>query len=740
MAGVAGAGLDRRGVLKGGAAGLTFGFAVGPGPAPAQGAGGGATAPGGAARINAYIRIAPDGAVTIMAPAAEMGQGVLTSLPLVVAEELDADWSRVRVEPAPVHPDFNHPVHRAQIVLGSLTLLGYWMPCRTAGAQARRVLLDAAAERWGVPVGDLATEPGVVVHRASGRRMGYGEVAAFARVPETPPAIAPADLKPVSAFRLLGRDVMRVDVPAKSDGTARYAMDVDLPGAAYATVVHAPVRGSEPESANEDAVRALPGVLAVVRVPEGVGVVGRSVPEVFAAARRLEVAWSRGARGWSHDSERDLAEYLAHVRDPARRDKVTKERGVAPEAAPGAARVVAREYTSDYLYHAQMEPTTCTAWVTGGAAEVWSGTQWPTKAADEAARALGLPRERVVVHPVPIGGGFGRRLFVDEVVEAVLLSRAAGRPVKLVQTREDDVANARLRPMAAQRVEAHLDASGRVVGWRHRVAAEPVVPYLYGDARWRAQQGFDHIALWGTEHNAYAVPNQVTEHVYEERGARVAPWRGIGAGYTRFASECLVDELAHEAGADPVAYRLALLGDERAKRVVREAAEMAGWDRAAREGRGRGVAFATYGVQPAGESLSAAVAEVSVDRASGAIRVHEVWIAVDPGLPLQPDAITAQVEGAVVYALGAALKERATIRDGAVQQSNFTDYAVMRMSDVPAISVRILRGADRPTQVGELGIPAVAPAVANAVFALTGARLRHLPMTPDRVRAALAGG
>jgi isoquinoline 1-oxidoreductase subunit beta len=731
MAGKTHASLDRRTLLKG-SAGLTFTFALGTGVTGSFQAA--AATP---ARINAYISIAPDGLITIMAPAAEMGQGVLTSLPLIVAEELDADWSKVRVEPAPVHPDYNHPVHRAQLVLGSLTVLGYWMPCRTAGAQARRILLNAAAEHWGVPGTEVATEPSTVVHRPSGRKLSYGEIAAFAKVPAELPKISPADLKPVSEFRLLGKDVMRVDVPAKSNGAAQYAMDVHLPGMVYATVVHAPVRGSEPASFNAEALKRMPGIIEALVLPEGVGLVGKSVPEVFAARRKLQVDWRKDAAGFGHDSERDLAEYLAHVRDHARKDKVTKERGMAPGALQGVARVFAREFTNDYVYHAQMEPSTCTAWVKGDAAEIWSGTQWPTKSVDEAARLLGLPSEKITLHSLLIGGGFGRRLFVDYVTEAVQLSKAVGRPVKLIQTREDDVANGRFRPMAAQQIEAHLDHEGKIVGWRHRVAAEPVVPYLYGEARWKAQQGFDHIALWGTEMNFYAVPNQVTEHVYEERGARVAPWRGIGAGYTKFATESIVDELAHEARQDPVQYRLALLNDGRAKKVVEAVARMSEWGRKRTE-TGLGVAFAPYGVQPAGESLSALVAEISLDRAGGAIRVHTVWIAVDPGLALQPDTIVAQVESAVIYGLGAALKERITIKDGIVQQSNFHDYEVMRMADVPEIKVEVLKGGDRPTQVGELGLPAVAPAIANAFFALTGKRLRHLPMTPAKVKEALA--
>jgi isoquinoline 1-oxidoreductase beta subunit len=723
---------DRRTFLKG-TAGLTFAFALGPSSEAAFGQ----TAAAPLTKINAYISIAPDGVITIMAPAAEMGQGVMTSLPLIVAEELDADWSKVRVEQAPVHPDYNHPVHRGQLVLGSLTVVGYWMPCRTAGAQARRVLLNAAAEHWGVPGTEVATEPSTVVHRASGRKLSYGEIAGFAKVPAELPKIAPADLKPVSEFRLLGKDVMRVDLPAKTNGTARYAMDIDLPGMVYATVTHAPVRGSGPESFNADALKQMPGVVDVVALPEGVGILGRSVPEVFAARGKLEVTWRKGAPGFAHDSERDLKHYLEDVRDHGRKDKVTKERGVAPGALQGVARVVRREFTSDYVYHAQMEPSTCTAWVKGDSAEIWSGTQWPTRSVEDAAKIVGLPPEKITLHQLQIGGGFGRRLYIEYVTEAVQLSKAVGKPVKLIQTREDDVASGRFRPMTAQQVEAHLDHEGKIVGWRHRVAAEPVVPQIYGDARWKAQQGFDHIALWGTELPYYDVANQVTEHVYEDRGARVAPWRGIGAGYTNFASESVIDELAHEAGKDPVQFRLALLTEPRAKKVVETAATMAEWGRKRTE-TALGAAFVKYGIQPAGESLSATVAEISVDRASGRIRVHNIWIAVDPGLPLQPDNIAAQVESAVIYGLGAALKERITIKDGVVQQSNFHDYEVMRMADVPAIGVEVIRGSDRPTQVGELGLPSVAPAIANAFFALTGKRLRHLPMAPAEVKQALA--
>lgn len=716
-------GVSRRAFIAG-SGGLTFAFALGIG-----GAGRGVAAPDGA--LNAYVHIATDGIVTIRAPAAEMGQGVKTAIPLIVAEELDADWSQVRVEQAPVDEAYNHPIFKSQFTVASLTVKGYWMPCRIAGAQARRVLIDAAAARWNVPAAELSTEPGAVVHAASGRRAAYGEIASFASVPAELPAIAPEDLKPVSAFRLLGRDVTRVDVPEKSTGTARYAMDVDLPGMAYATVARSPVTGSGPESFNGDAVRAMPGILDAVRLEHGVGLIGESVPAVFAARERLEVTWRRGARGETIDSAKDMQDYLAHLREPDRRDVVFSESGDAPAALAGASKTIAREYLSEYYYHAQMEPTCCTASVRSDAVEIWAGTQWQTLPVGVAAKLAGVAPEKVTLHQMQIGGGFGRRAFIENVRDAVLLSKAAGRPVKLIQRREDDVKAARMRPLVAQRVEMGLDGDGRIVALRHRVACQPVTPYLYGDARWQAVKGRDVITMRGSSLPHYDVPDQIAEQIYEMRGARVAAWRGIGCGYTKFALECLVDEVAHGEGRDPLDYRLAMAKDARTKAVLERVGEMSGWTRR-RDGTALGVAFAEYG-----DSLAAAVAEISVNRETGTIRVPALWAVADPGLPLQPDTIKGQMEGGMIFGLSATLREQLTVKDGEIEQSNFHDYPVLRMSEVPEIEVEVIRGSDQPTEVGELGLPLVAPAVANAFFRLTGKRLYHLPFTEERVLAAL---
>jgi isoquinoline 1-oxidoreductase subunit beta len=723
-------GMNRRQMIAG-SAGLSFAFALSPSLLGADGA---LAQAGG--KLNAYVNIATDGTITIMTPAPEMGQGVNTTLPLIIAEELDADWSRVKVQQAPVHPDYNHPIFRGQYQVASLTTRGYWMPLRTAGAQARRVLLDAVAARWNVPVTELTTEPSMIIHAASGRKIGYGEVAAFGAMPEKLPEIKPENLKPVAEFRLLGKDVPRIDIADKASGKLQYASDVQVPGMLYGTLARAPVRGSGPTSFNRDEIKAQPGIVDAVALDHGVGIVGNSVEAVFAARAKLKAQWKE-ATGSKIDSEKDLQAYLADVRDTNKKGVVVRKTGEAEPALAGAAKVVSAEFTSDYVYHAQMEPLSCTASVTPDLVEVWSGTQWPTRSVAEAAKAAGVPPEKVKLHVLQMGGGYGRRAYVEYVIDAVLLSKAVGKPVKMIQSREDDIRAGRFRPMTAQKLDVGLDSGGKIVGWRHRIAAEPVYPYIYGQARLDADKGVDLIVIYGADVPFYDVPAHVAEHIYEDRGARIAAWRGIGAGYTNFAVETMIDEVAQQAGKDPLEYRLALFKDPRGRKVVERAAQLADWGRK-REGRALGVAFSKLGLPPVGFSFTGTVAEISLDRASGNIKVHNLWCVADVGLPLQPRNIEAQVEGSLIYALGAALKERITIKDGQVEQSNFHDYQLIRMSEVPEIKVEVLRSGDMPLPVGELAIGGTAPAIANAFYALTGKRLRDLPMSPDRVKKALA--
>ncbi len=720
-------GLNRRDMLAG-SAGLTFAFALGVGEsAQAQAAG----------KLNAYVSIATDGTITIMAPAPEMGQGVNTALPLIIAEELDADWAKVKVQQSPIAAAYNHPIFKSQFVVASITTRGYWMPCRMAGAQARKVLIDAVAQRWNVPAGELTTELSTVVHAGSNRKIGYGEIAAFAQPPQDLPAVKPEELKPQDRFRLIGKTVPRVDLADKVSGKPLYASDVQVPGMVYGTIARSPMRGSGPKSFNQSEIKAQPGIIDAVAFDHGVGILGSSVEALFAARRKLKAEW-RDVPGLKVNSEKNLQEYLAHVRDPAQKGLVVRTTGDANAALAGAARVLSADFTSDYVYHAQMEPHSCVASVKpDGTVEVWSGTQWPTKGVEEAAKAAGTSPDKVKLNLMQMGGGFGRNAFIEYVVDAVLLSKAAGKPVKMIQSREDDVAEGRFRPMTAQRLEVGLDAGGKVVGWKHRLAADTVVPYVYGQERMDAQKGNDHIVVFGADVPFYDVPAHVTDHIYEDRGVRTSPWRGIGSGYTNFAVEGMIDELAAATGKNPLEYRLALLKDARAKKVVERAAQLADWGRK-REARGLGIAFSKYGLPPVGFSMTGTVAEISVDRASGAIKVHNLWCVADVGLPVQPGNIEAQLESALIYSTSAALKERITIKNGHVEQSNFHDYQVMRISEVPEMKLEIVSSGPIPLPVGEIAMGGTAPAIASAFLALTGKRLRDLPFTPDRVMKVLA--
>jgi isoquinoline 1-oxidoreductase beta subunit len=729
--------ISRREFLGAGA-GLAFAFTLGLAGTAAR------PALGQAARqtLNAYVAIAPDGAIFIQFPGPEMGQGIMTGLPLIVAEELDADWSKVVVEQAPVGAPYHHPIFKAQYTVASISTLGYWTPLRVAGAQARRVLLDAAAARWGVPVAELSTEPSMVVHSASGRKLGYGEIAGFATPPASLPAIdAAKDLKPIDKYRLIGKDTPRVDVPAKTNGSARYGIDARVPGMAYATMVRAPVRDSGPLSSNADAIKKLPGVTDVLVLDHGVAIVGETFNAVRKARGQLKVTWRGGVPGEAVNTDKDLETYLGDGRDPKRVGWEWKSKGDTAKALAGAARVVAREYMNEHIYHGQMEPMNATAFVRGDEAEVWVGTQAMTRTTNDVAKALGTTPEKVKVHQQLLGGGFGRRATVESSVDAALVSKAVGKPVKLILSREDDLWAGTFRPMTVQRIEAGLDASGNIVGWRHRVVGEPVGDFVYHPGYIKAAKNRDAIFMSGAEVPYYTkVANWSSEHLPTPERTRVAAWRAIGSGYTKFAVEAMIDELARERNMDPLEYRLSLTDDARARRVLEKVAEMSGWGKKRSGDRGLGLAFAEYGLfAPKLASLTAAVAEISVNRKSGVIRVHNYWVAADAGLVINPAGFAAQIEGAVVHGLSAALKERVTVAKGVVQQSNFHEYPILRMAEVPAIKVEIIRGAPPPSMVGELGLPATAPAVANAFFALTGTRLYRMPFTPTRVLAALKG-
>lgn len=727
--------ISRRGFMASVGA-LTFSFTFGAG---LLGRAGLSLAQGQGTKFNAWVTIAADDSVTVMVPAAEMGQGVLTSLPMILAEELDADWSKVTSEYAPPIPKIYGNYHRlfngAMLDAGSLTVPGYWMPLRMGGAQARLVLLENVARQWGVPRDELTTEPSVVVHARSGRRISYGEVVKFATVPEDLPRITEAQLKKPSQFRLIGRDIPRVDVPSKVNGSARYGIDVRLPGMVYASVLESPMEGAKAEQVNVDEVMKVKGVSKVIPLPFGVAVIGDTVQATRNGRKALRVTWnSSGSPAAGFDSEKAKAEYARHGRDPNTKAMDWFKVGDAAGALAGAAKRIEAEYSSEHCYHAQMEPMNCVARVddNGKSAEVWTGTQSNFLAALATAGVLKTTPDRIRVHQHLLGGGYGRRIAPDAVVQAVVLANITKQTVKLMLTREDDLAAARPRPMTYHILKAGIDGSGKIVGWHHRLVAENV-DAIAAPPRFKATGGKDLIGWRGLEQPFYGIPNMLADGVREIRGMRVQPWRGIGAGYNKFASECFLDEIAHAVGKDPVALRLELTRDHpRAAAVIRAAAEMAQWDRPRGKDRALGIAFSDYH-----DTFTAGVAEVSVDRKTGRIRVHNYWIAADPGIVVQPENSHAQLESAVVYGLSAALIEELTVKGGAIQESNFHQYRVLRMGDMPEIHTKLVATDNPPTGMGEVGVPAVAPAIANAVFRLTGKRVRQLPMSPERVQAAL---
>jgi isoquinoline 1-oxidoreductase subunit beta len=692
------------------------------------------------AMLNAYITIGADNSITIQCPTSEMGQGVLTALPLIAAEELDADWSKVKCELAPGNPKLYGGVHKmfpgAQVTLASVSIPAYYMPLRMAGAQARRVLLDNVAAQWKVPVAELTTGPSVVVHQKSGRRISYGDVVKFATVPAELPKMTEADLKKPAQFRLIGRrDIKRVDVPSKVNGTARYGIDVQVPGMVYASLLHAPMDGVKVESVNADDVKKIKGVTHVLSLPFGVAVVADTVEASRAGRFALNVKWdTSAARAAPFDSEKAKEEYARKAKDPAAEVKEAFKVGDADKALAGAASTLEALYWSEHTYHAQMEPMNAVAKVSddGLSAEIWVGTQVQPLAMNVVANVLKTTPDKIKIYPQLLGGGFGRRIWPDAPVQAAVIANIVKKPVKLMLTREDDLTAARPRPMTHHVMKAGLDAKKNLVSWHHRIVAENV-DAVAAPPRFAATGGRDYIGWVGMNQDFYAIPNLKADAIREQRGMRVHAWRGIGAGYNKFVTESFLDEVALARGADPLAMRLELTKDHpRAQFVIRTVVEMSQY-RLKRPGRGLGLAFSDYH-----DTLTAGVAEVSVDRKTGKIRVHNYWIAVDPGLVIQPENAVAQIESSIVYALSGALSEELTMKGGAVQQSNFHDYSVLRMSDMPQLFIKVIPSDNPPTGMGEVGIPTVAPAIGNAVAALTGKRLRHLPMSPDRVKKTLA--
>ena len=646
---------------------------------------------------NAWIEIRPDGVVTIWTGRSEMGQGVKTAMPMIVAEELEADWTRVQVTQADADPAYGD-----QFTVGSRSVRSGFEPLRQAGAAAREMLVGAAALTWKVPREACRARNGMVEHVATGRRLGYGDLAALAA---TLPVPADPPLKPSSEFRILGTRVPRVDTPDKVDGAAVFGLDVRVPGMVYATVARCPVFGGRVKSFDPAPALAVPGVQRVVQISSGVAVVADRTWAAFAGKKALKIEWDEGkVAQWSSDGI-----WRAFAAAAARSGEVVRTVGDVDAGLKGAARTVEATYQAPYLAHACMEPMNCTAQVRGNRCEVWAPTQNPQGIERAAAKLTGLPVEAITVHVTYLGGGFGRRGGpMDYATEAVELAKQIAAPVQVVWTREDDIQNAVYRPATYNVLRGGLDGRGAPVAWSHRLVGP---------------EGGSFLLTRGADELIYPVPHFRLERVIEDPGVPVAPWRGVGPSQNGWVVESFVDELAHAAGKDPYAYRRELVaGHPRLVQVLDLAAERAGWSSAPPAGRARGIALWQFG-----DTFLAQVAEVSV-AGDGAVRVHRVVCAMDCGVVVNPAGVEAQVQSAIIYGLTAALYGEITLDRGRVTQSNFNDYRMLGLAECPELEVHLVRSDAAPGGVGEAGLPPIAPAVCNAVFAGTGKRIRRLPI------------
>ncbi len=685
---------------------------------------------------NAFLRITSDDVVTFVLLAVEMGQGVSTSNAQLIAEELGIDPAKMVVEFAPADRRYANPLLGLQATGGSTTTSASWEPYRMAGATAREMLLEAAARSWGVPKSECVAEDGAILHKPTKRSGRFGQfVEAAARL-----SVPDVTLK-TRDFRVVGKPVPRLDAAAKVDGSIVFGIDVKVPEARSAVVVRCPVPGGQVKSFDAAAAKAMPGVEDVVRISSGVAVVAKTYWHARKAAAQVKVEWDEGPlAGFSSAALLETHRKLARESEGKR----VRSKGDVEATLSQAARVLEAEYTAPFLAHATLEPQNATAHVTSSKCELWAPTQSPGMLHEQVRRLLSCDGEDVIIHQTWLGGGFGRRLTQEYAIEAVEVSRAVGKPVKVVWSREDDMRHSPYRPAATHRVQGVLDAQGRLVAWKHTVVTQSILAAIGEDwvhATLSSAPGFvksmatglavpmlsaeDDTAVEGAKDLAYGVPNLAVDFVRHETGIPVGFYRSVGHSHTAFATESFVDEAAHAAGQDPVAFRRELLKFEHRHRWVLElAAEKAGWGAPLPPGHFQGVA-----VHKSFNSYVAAVAEVSVEGTE--IRVHRIVMAADCGRVVNPNLVEAQLEGAAVFGLSAALKHQITFENGRVQERNFHDYELLRMHETPKIEVHIRHNEAAPTGIGEPGVPVIAPAVANAVFAATGKRLRHLPLLLD---------
>jgi isoquinoline 1-oxidoreductase beta subunit len=670
---------------------------------------------------NAFLRIAPDNTVTVISKHLEMGQGVYTGLPTIVADELDADWSQIRVESAPADAKRYGNLAwggTSQGTGGSTSTTNSWDQLRRAGATARAMLIAAAAQTWKVDARTLRAENGFVIDTQGKRRTSYGELASLAAT-LTPPE--DVKLKTPKQWKLIGKHVPRTDSVDKSTGKAIYASDIRLPGMLTALVMRPPLFGAKTKGFNAEAVKAMPGVKAVVAIPQGVAVVATDFWSAKQARDALHVEWDDSAA-----EKRSSDELLAQYRELAKKPgAVAHQAGDIAKGLAGAAKKIEATFEFPYLAHAPMEPLACVVKLSDDACEVWAGSQQQTLDQTTAARIAGLNTEQVTIHTLLAGGSFGRHAnptadYVSEGVEVAKATRAMNAPIRLLWTREDDIRGGYYRPLYVHTIAAGLDKRGRPLAWQHRIVGQSILAGTAFGAM--IKDGIDFTSVEGASNLPYAIPNMLVDLHTTQVGVPVLWWRSVGSTHNAFSTEVMINELAVAAKQDPVAFRRALLKNHpRHRGVLDLAAQKAGWGKPLPKGHWRGVA-----VHESFHSYVAEVVEISI--ADGKPKVERVVCAIDCGVAVNPDMVRAQMESGIIFGLSAALYGEITLKDGQVVQSNYHDYQIVRLPEAPKIEVHIVPSSAKPTGVGEPGVPPLAPALANAVFAATGKPVRRLPI------------
>jgi isoquinoline 1-oxidoreductase subunit beta len=672
---------------------------------------------------NVWLKITPDNIVHVIINKSEMGQGIYTSLPMIIADELGADWRQVRIAVAPASDKYKDPVWGAQATGGSSSIRHMYGPLRLAGAAARQMLISSASGIWKVPEAECDAHMGAVRHTTSKQTLSFGQLTAKAA--GLPVPIKPA-LTPEGQFQLIGRAIDRLDIPEKVNGKAVFGIDSFVPDMRYAAISRPPSFGARPLSFDKDNALKIKGVTAVVSIPSGIAVCAATPDTAWKGRDALGVKWDKGEYP---DLDNSTLE-KAFLNDLSKNGVVARNEGDALATIAKTVKKVGATYILPYLSHATMEPMNCTASVSKDHCEIWVPTQNQTGVLHLAQKLTGLKPEQIQVHTTYLGGGFGRRFETDFVEEALRLAQSTGKPVKLIWQREEDIQHDYYRPANCSKIEAALDDKGNLLAWSHKIVCQSIFSRVFPE---QVKGGIDPAAVEGLKNMEYEVPNIRVEYVKIENPVPIGFWRSVGSSHNAFTVESFIDEAAHAAGKDPLDFRLGLLKDHRRSyRVLEVAAEKSGWGKPLQKGQGRGIAQ-----HMSFDSYIAQVAEVSVDKTNGTIKVHRVVCAVDCGPIVNPVIITAQMTGAIIMGLSAALHEDISFARGGVTSSNFSDYPLLRMGEVPEIEVHIVQSNDTMGGIGEPGLPPCAPAVANAVFRAAGVRLRRLPIKAEMVMEAL---